>query len=152
MVTIRRMIDADLEACAQVCDKIDLFAEYGMRGPKARKTLQSAWESPDADLWVAESGGEVLGFAWVSKKSGLGRCAYLRLIAVSQPGKGVGETLLRHLEGRPSFKNGLLLLCTSKNTPARRFYERLGYKNVGEIPGFAHPRLDECIYWKAPAS
>jgi len=75
---------------------------------------------PNNEVWVAEEGGRVIGFA------GLGDDA-LRHLWV-QPGaqnRGVGTALLALVkERRPS---GLRLWVFQKNVGARRFYERHGF-------------------------
>jgi ribosomal protein S18 acetylase RimI-like enzyme len=45
--------------------------------------------------------------------------------------------------------NHLVLLATTDNTDARHFYERHGYRHVGDLPGLARAGLDEALYWKA---
>jgi ribosomal protein S18 acetylase RimI-like enzyme len=40
-------------------------------------------------------------------------------------------------------------LVTSDNVRARRFYERHGYRKVGELPELVHPGIDEALYHKA---
>ena len=38
--------------------------------------------------------------------------------------------------------------ATTDNVGARRFYERHGYRHVGDLPGLARPGIDEALYWK----
>jgi ribosomal protein S18 acetylase RimI-like enzyme len=44
--------------------------------------------------------------------------------------------------------NHLYLLVTRDNVNARRFYERLGLRSVGELPALVQPDLDEVLYHK----
>jgi ribosomal protein S18 acetylase RimI-like enzyme len=44
--------------------------------------------------------------------------------------------------------NHLVLLVTTDNAGARRFYGRHGYRRVGRLPGLARAGLDETLYWK----
>ena len=53
---------------------------------------------------------------------------------------------LEEAYGRP---NGLFLRCTHTNTAARRFYEGLGYQQIGAVPDYLTPGLQEVIYFKA---
>ncbi len=55
------------------------------------------------------------------------------------------------VEGACGHRAGVLLLMTSDNTDARSFYERLGYKYVGDLPDYARPGRVECLYRKADA-
>ena len=62
---------------------------------------------------------------------------------------GVGASLLAAAEtAARAVANHLALLATTDNAGARRFYERLGYRHVGDLPGLARPGLDEALYWK----
>jgi RimJ/RimL family protein N-acetyltransferase len=44
--------------------------------------------------------------------------------------------------------NHLYLLATTDNLGARRFYERHGYRHVGDLPDLVWPGLDEALYHK----
>jgi ribosomal protein S18 acetylase RimI-like enzyme len=56
---------------------------------------------------------------------------------------------MAELELRFLSPNGLFLLCTHTNLGARRFYEGLGYAQLGEVPDYLTPGLQEVIYFKA---
>jgi GNAT superfamily N-acetyltransferase len=77
--------------------------------------------------------------------------AYLRLLLLveDRQGAGLGARLLAAAETEASRRaNHLVLLVTSDNAGARRFYARRGYRHVGDLPGFARPGLDEALYHK----
>jgi ribosomal protein S18 acetylase RimI-like enzyme len=77
--------------------------------------------------------------------------AYLRLLLVGEERRraGVGAALLAAAEAAARVvANHLVLLATTDNTGARRFYERHGYRHVGDLPGLARAGLDEALYWK----
>jgi ribosomal-protein-alanine N-acetyltransferase len=42
----------------------------------------------------------------------------------------------------------MMLHVFVKNQSAVRFYERLGYKRVGDQRGFYGPGIDAAMYWK----
>jgi ribosomal protein S18 acetylase RimI-like enzyme len=148
----RRMESRDLEACVEMLETVELFEDYGLRGDRARKTMELAFTSSESDIWVAcNKSGAPQGFAWFNKRGGFSRSAYLRLICVSPTaqGQGVGEALIQHFERQPAFRKGLLILCTSSNGRAAAFYEGLGYQKVGLLPQFTPAGHDEIIFWKA---
>ena len=77
--------------------------------------------------------------------------AYLRLLLVAEAHQraGVGAALLKAAEAAArAVANHLVLLATTDNAGARRFYERHGYRHVGDLPGLARATLDEALYWK----
>jgi ribosomal protein S18 acetylase RimI-like enzyme len=43
----------------------------------------------------------------------------------------------------------MVFLVTKSNRRARAFYERHGYKHVGDLPGFVRPTIDETLYLKS---
>ena len=80
----------------------------------------------------------------------LNGAAYLRLLLVAAPEQGDGARLLLAVEDAArSVANHLDLLATTDNLAARRFYERFGYRHVGDLPGLVRPELDEALYHKA---
>jgi ribosomal protein S18 acetylase RimI-like enzyme len=42
----------------------------------------------------------------------------------------------------------MVFLVTAKNRRARAFYRRQGYRQVGNLPGFVRPAIDETLYLK----
>jgi len=113
----------------------------------ALASLESALSAGDA-LLVSDQPASA--FAWLTfAPRMLNGAAYLRLLLVAQPGQGVGARLLHeaeHLSGERA--KHLYLLVTADNLGARRFYERHGYRHVGDLPGLVWPDLDEALYYK----
>ena len=79
-------------------------------------------------LWVAELDGEVAGFVGVDG----GEVSHL-CIDPSAQGRGIGTALLDHAKGIAP--DGLTLWVFQRNTSARRFYERHGFRLVRETDG-----------------
>jgi ribosomal protein S18 acetylase RimI-like enzyme len=80
-----------------------------------------------------------------------GRSPYLKWIGVAggATGAGVGRALLRSAEeAAAATLPELSLLCSDFNTGARRFYEREGYAQVGELPAYVLPDVNEVLYFK----
>ena len=81
----------------------------------------------------------------------LNGAAYLRLLLVAEDARntGTGSRLLAAAEdGARQTSNHMYLLATTDNIAARRFYERHGYRYVGDLPGLVWPDLDEALYHK----
>jgi GNAT superfamily N-acetyltransferase len=126
-----------------------LLQRYRVTLAGARKTLSAAVGA--GDLILCSRSREVDGFAWLScAPRVMNGAAYLRLLLVAAPGRGTGTQLLAAAEAalRPR-ANHLYLLATTDNVDARRFYERHGYRHVGDLPGLVWPDLDEALYHKA---
>ena len=138
---------------------LPLYQRYGLDIEGARALLERAIQPPSPvakpessvdRVWVAhdQRAGLPLGVAWVSPRGGFSRTPYLKMIGVAahHQGRGIGALLLGRCE---AFAKGeLMLLLTSDNAGARRFYQRHGYDEIGMIPDYVRPGCDECIYFK----
>jgi ribosomal protein S18 acetylase RimI-like enzyme len=140
-----------LEGCGRVVDGLELFTHYRFTGGAAGQLLQAALDEGRCDLRVAlDSRKAVAGFAWLVPRGGFDRSGYLRLIAVGarHRGAGVGRRLVEALEATHLRHGGIMLLASADNEAAQRFYERLGYRQVGLLPSYVVPELDELIFFK----
>jgi ribosomal protein S18 acetylase RimI-like enzyme len=144
---------ADLDALAELMTAAPLVRRYGTTHAAARSSLESAIGAGDLLLTCRPSAkAPPIGLAWVIRTRILNQGAYLRLLLVDEEhrGHGVGRRLLRVAEERAREAcNHLYFLVTSDNVRARRFYERHGYRKVGELPELVHPGIDEALYHKA---
>jgi len=89
------------------------------------------------DSYVAELDGRVAGIAVVKQKFLLGD--YLELLGVAgwARKKGIGGRLLRHVEELVFARTTNLFACVSDfNQPARDFYRKQGYQEIGPMPNF----------------
>lgn len=87
------------------------------------------------DSYVADQEGNVAGIAVVRQKFLLGD--YLELFGMADwaSGKGLGGRLLGHIESVVFARAKNLFACVSDfNEPARRFYRKRGYDEIGLIP------------------
>jgi [ribosomal protein S18]-alanine N-acetyltransferase len=89
------------------------------------------------DCYVAELEGQVAGVAIVKQKFLLGDYLELLGVAVWARQKGIGGQLLRHIEDLVFQRTKNLFACVSDfNDPARTFYKKQGYQEIGPIPNF----------------
>jgi GNAT superfamily N-acetyltransferase len=146
---IAAALPADLPAAARLMAESPLLQRYHVAYDTALASLSGALASGDLILISRETG--LHGFAWVIFGPRiLNGAAYLRLLLVATPGRGDGTRLLQTVEDAARVRaNHLYLLATTDNTGAHRFYERHGYRHVGDLPGLVMPDLDEALYHKA---
>ncbi len=145
---------------------LPLLVRYGVVPVRLGEELRSlagrgaagAGEPAEQTLLVAETGsadGELAGMARILHGGGgrgqFGRGGYLKLIALrpGYEGRGIGQLLLAAVEHAVAERSSELFLLTSDfNHGAQRFYERAGYRRVGELPEFVCAGITEIIYVK----
>ncbi len=151
-LTLRPATPADLDTLVAFTVSYPLFRDHGMTAARLRPQLEAGISDAGVHFVVAEENGTPIGFAYFVKTGAFARSGYLKLIAVDAAArsKGVGRFLLEALERNFLRPNGLFLLCTHTNVEAREFYERAGYRQVGEIPDYLTPGLHEVLYHKPP--
>lgn len=97
--------------------------------PKAL-ILEYAGNYPDGFL-VLQTGGEVVGYLIYDRREGH---VFSMAVKPSHRRKGLGTRLFTH--ARTHGKGTLWLEVRSKNRSAVRFYESLGMKIRGKVPGY----------------
>jgi hypothetical protein len=122
MATIRRIESAEPRVidglCALLIDAVQDGASVGFLAPLSRDTAMSYWNQALASpgdglvLWVAESGGEIVGTVQLS-------------LCAKENGRHRAEL------------QKLLVLDTIAGSPAESVYRHLGWCKAGEIPEYA---------------
>lgn len=141
----------DLHALADLMAASRLLHRYGGTRAAALASLERGRAAGDLLLAGRSAEGTAVALAWVIPSRILTGAAYLKLLLVAEGDQdaGLGARLLAVAEARArEGANHLALLVTTDNLEARRFYERHGYRHVGDLPGFAAPGLDEALYVK----
>ena len=154
----RKATRSDLTHLASIAALDPLFQQYGMTEASAlllltRSLRASLASASPTELWVAvDRKNQPIGFALFVRHAGFLRSTYLRLIAVDPTLKrgGIGRALMERMERQALQPHGILLLVTSRNRKARRFYEALGYEKVGLLRDYVRAGLHECVYFKKP--
>ena len=129
---------------------LPFFSGYGLKPADLQKLLEAACANPRHQLLALLQDDTVVGLAWLVRRGAFDRSAYLRLLAVAsdQQGKGLGRALMERAEAEHLKPEGLALLVTADNRPAREFYERLGYRHCGAIADYVRQGRRECMYFK----
>jgi GNAT superfamily N-acetyltransferase len=140
-----------MPAVAELMSASPLLRRYRVTRASATASLRDGLRAGDL-LLVAVEGGAVVGLAWLIRTRALDRSAYLRLLLVAEGrrSRGLGATLLARGESevRKTGARHLVMLVTRANRRARTFYERRGYKRIGDLPGFVRPGITESLYLK----
>lgn len=127
-----------------------------MSGSEPWKTLGRTYEEslaifkdPAKETYIALADGLPAGFLVLIMKGAF--VGYIQSIGVRPEwrGQGLGTRLLRFAEKRIFAETPNVFLCVSSfNANARRLYERLGYRVVGELEDYIIPGHSEFLMRK----
>lgn len=148
IVTLRPAHASEATAIARMSR---LHIEYGLRWrwtpPRVRRAIKDA----ETMALVATVNGDIIGFA-IMKFGDMD--AHLHLLATLPQHRraGVATGLLRWLESscRTAGIRRIRLEVRVGNLPARRFYERLGYRILGQIPDYYDSSETALVFSKMP--
>ena len=146
-VAIDRAIDADRAWAAALMASSDPWRTLGR---DLATNAAAVAEAPDTELFVARGAAGPIGFVLLRRR-GFAGSPYIVSIGVRPDarGGGLGAQLIAFIEREvmPSARH--LFLCVSSfNSDAQRFYERLGYGRVGELPDYVITGASEIILHK----
>jgi GNAT superfamily N-acetyltransferase len=103
----------------------------------------------ETDDWneVAEMDGRIVGYANLHERAGAAHLAYL-FVDPSHQGWGIGTRLMKRAldEARQRGHKRVTLATAVANRPARRFYERAGWKDTGGRRHHERLGLEMCDY------
>lgn len=132
-VEIRDIGEADAEPCATMMQASEPWITLGT----GYQTLLDVMRNPERDRFIATLGGKLAGFVVVNMAAPLSGYIQTICVAPQARAKGMGRLLMEHAEER-IFRDSpnVFLFVSDFNAPARAFYERLGYRQAGELPDF----------------
>jgi [ribosomal protein S18]-alanine N-acetyltransferase len=155
-VIIRPLTPDDVPALARLMAGDPLWQRYGVTEESAARRLREG-AAAGATIAVAEIGGEPAGFVWYVERGAFSRSGAIMLIGVQRDarGAGTGRALMEHAEAALCAQAApfvgaadVFLLVSDFNTAGQAFYRRLGYEQVGAIPGYIVPGVNELIFHK----
>ena len=148
---IRPLRDSDVDACAALMLAMPLWTRYQTTREAARGLFAGAAAGGSQAL-VAEDGGRVIGFVVYSLRGTFDRSGYVRAIGIAAEAQrlGAGARLMDAAE-REIFGAGpnVFLLVAVFNAGAQRFYEKRGYRRIGEITDYVREGITEILYRKS---
>jgi [ribosomal protein S18]-alanine N-acetyltransferase len=147
---IRPMQPEDIPPCARWIAETPLWQRYGVTEVSIAARLRAGLDY-GAMIYVAAEDGEALGFVWMVVHGAFDRSGYIELIGVrpDERGRGLGRALMDFAEARLfTYAPDLFLLVSDFNIDAQRFYQHLGYRQVGALEDYVVRGVTELIYWK----
>jgi len=145
-VFIRRLEGREeAETCARMMATTEPWITLGRRHDACLAVVAHA----ERETYVAVRDGEVAGFVVLNMRGAF--TGYIQSVCV-EPGSrggGIGTALMRFAEARIFRESPNVFLCVSSFNPdARRLYERLDYRLVGELTDYIVAGHSELLYRK----
>ena len=108
------------------------IAAIGWDEERVEKYRQRYLDNPQANIWVARTGSEVVGFAVATKTDG--HSIPKLYIARNAQGKGAGSELLCRAEEWLGSDQDITIGVATYNKNALHFYLKHGYESLGVRP------------------
>ena len=132
-VVLRPLEDHDAAQCAQMMQASDPWVTLGTKP----ETLLGILLNPERNRTVAVRKGRIAGCIVVNTGQPLSGYVQAICVAPGERGSGIGRRLMEHAEaGIFAGSPNVFLFVSDFNATARGFYERLGYRKVGELPDY----------------
>ena len=145
-----RIESADSLAAAD-CRRLVLASEPWITLGYGEADVQALVRSAATDhLLLASIHGRVVGFALSAPGVLLGEYLKLLVVEARHQANGIGRRLMDALEQRAFRRWPNVYLCVSDfNLDARRFYQRLGYEEIGTLADLLVPGTGEILMRKS---
>ncbi|MEJ5308925.1 MAG: GNAT family N-acetyltransferase [Anaerolineae bacterium] len=154
MITITQAQMLHLEDCKAALLNSKLGQVYFTVEQNAVATLTEGITK--GEVFVAiDDDGACVGFIWFIEDGAFHSFPYLHIVAVKAAyrGMGIGQQLLHFFEETAFAQHSKVFLVVADFNPdARRLYERLGYREVGAIPGLYREGVTEYLMMKVNSS
>jgi [ribosomal protein S18]-alanine N-acetyltransferase len=125
--------DSEAESCAHLMAGSEPWLTLGRTYETSLRLLQDRTR----EVYVARDGAGLAGFLILCMTGAFVGFIQTVLVHPTRRGQGIGSRLLDFAEQRILQQSPNVFMCVSSfNHGARRLYERLGYKVIGELSDY----------------
>ena len=138
-----------LNDCTKALADSELGRRYFASEGSAEKAILEGLQQ--GTLYVAIVDDMCAGFVWYLPKGVFHSFPYVHIISVDEMfgGKGIGSALMSFVETIAfASADKIFLVVADFNPDARRFYERMGYRQAGELPNLYRNGITEYLMMK----
>ena len=135
----------DFMRCAEIMAATDPWLKLGMDF----EICLAAFEGAHREVYMVHQEKELAGFVIIQVTGTFS--GYIQSICISEKyrGRGIGTTLMRFCEKRIMEFSPNIFICVSVfNHGAKKLYESMGYKAVGELESFLREGFTELLMRK----
>lgn len=146
-ITIEKGCIEYLSDCEESLVNSELGKRYFTEKGSAAKAILEGLES--GNLFIALANSLCVGFMWFIPNGAFHAFPYLHIISIKEAyrGKGIGERMINFYEKIVDSEK-LFLVVADFNPQAKRFYEKMGYRQVGVIPHLYRKGITEYLMMK----
>jgi len=137
--------EADARRCAHLMASSEPWLTLG----RSYEACLAIIQDPTREVYLLKTESELAGFLILCMTGAF--VGYLQTICIDpvRRGQGLGTRLVEFAEGRIFAESPNVFLCVSSFNPdARRLYERLGYRVIGELADYLVPGHSEILLRK----
>lgn len=137
--------EAEARTCAQLMSTSEPWLTLGRGYEASLRVIQD----PTREVYLAKDDAEIAGFVILCMTGAF--VGYIQTVCIhpDRRGQGLGSRLVAFAEQRILREAPNVFMCVSSfNHGARRLYERLGYREVGELPDYIVPGHSEILLRK----
>ena len=148
-ITFAKGNEQHLKDCKDALCRSTLGEKYFSSPGSAEDAIREGLHQ--GNLYVALIGEECVGFTYIIPKGAFHGFPYLHIIAIKEEyrDRGIGKALLDYSEQIAlEMADKFFLVVADYNPDAKRFYERNGYQQVGEIPNLYRCGITEYLMAK----
>jgi [ribosomal protein S18]-alanine N-acetyltransferase len=138
--------EAEAQACAQLMATSEPWITLGRNYQASLKIVRD----PTREVYVARDDSGLAGFLILCMTGAFVGYIQTVCIASGRRGQGLGSRLVAFAEDRVLKESPNVFMCVSSfNHGARRLYERLGYRVVGELSDYIVEGYSEILLRKS---
>ena len=134
---------------AKACAKMVSDSEHWIKLERGYKEALEIISDPCSEAYVAWFREEMAGFIIIEMVGSLKGYVKSVFVPPERRGEGIGSELIKYAEERIfSETPNVFLLVSSFNKGARKFYQKLGYEEVGEFKDYVVKGYSEILFRK----
>ncbi len=136
--------------CKLAVKKSELGRVYFPGDDKAIEALNEGISKGEIFVAINEN-NECIGFVWIILNGAFHSFPYIHVIAIKEEFRnlGIGKMLLKFCEETFAKDNSKLFLVVGEFNPrAKRWYQNIGYKEIGVIPSLYKKGVNEWLMMK----
>lgn len=148
-IKIQKATYDNFSDCVEALLFSDIGTTYFSDEEKGKNAIREALD--DGTIYVAIADSVCAGFVWYLPTGAFHSFPYLHIISIKEAyrGKGIGKKMIKFVEDIVfNDSDKIFLVVGDFNPNAKRLYERIGYKQVGELPNLYKEGVNEYLMMK----